>query len=92
MNSASNQADSLSALSRHYHLALQRYLASDPRGDLDSARELGRRAVLLELDTLEMARIHEIAMAALVMPDCVSGTCPKDEVTRGCHLMDAKCF
>ena len=92
MNSVSNQADNRNALSRHYHAALQCYLSNDPKGDLEPARELGRRPVLLELDTLEMARIHEIAMAALVMPECVSGTCPTEEVPRVCRLLEPKCF
>lgn len=66
MNLASNQQDKRSRFSRNYQAVLKNYLASDPHGDLESARELGRQALALELDTLDMARIHEIALAALM--------------------------
>ena len=73
------QAVRRSQFSREYHSALQAYLNNDPRGDLEPARELGRQAVLLGFDTLELARIHEIAMSALVSSEMSSGPGPTDE-------------
>ncbi len=62
MNLASHHPDKRSKLSLRYQGALRAYLASDPQGDLEIARHLGRQAVVLELDTLDLARIHEIAL------------------------------
>ena len=73
------QAVRRSQFSRGYHSALQAYLNNDARGDLEPAREFGRQAVLLGFDTLELARIHEIAMSALVLSEMSSGPGPTDE-------------
>ena len=62
-------------------------MANDPSGDLESARDLGRQAVLLGLDTLEMARIHEIAMSALVLTDHTPG--PPEEAGPGGQPIEA---
>ena len=62
-------------------------MANNPRGDLEPARDLGRQAVLLGLDTLEMARIHEIAMSALVLTDITSG--PSQEAGPGCRPVES---
>ncbi len=55
-------------LSRLYQAALQTYLRQGPGSNLEPAREVGRTAVSLGLETLDLARVHEIALAVLVMP------------------------
>lgn len=55
-------------LSQLYHAALQKYLKQAAGSDLEPARELGRQAVAMGLETLDMARVHEIALVALVLP------------------------
>jgi signal transduction histidine kinase len=63
-----------SELSRLYHAALEKYLKQGPVADMESARELGRHALRLGLETLDMARIHEIALVSLVLPNYSSKT------------------
>src|SRR6185295_19913888 len=48
--------------------ALRTHLKQDPPASLQPAQRLGRRAVVLGLETLDMARIHEQALAGLVSP------------------------
>lgn len=55
-------------LSRQYASALERQLKKGPRARLAPALELGRRAVALGLETLDLARIHHQAVAALELP------------------------
>jgi signal transduction histidine kinase len=64
----------LSDMSRLYLAALQAYLKAGPKADLEPARELGRHAMSLGLETLDLARIHEIALVALVLPGYSSST------------------
>ncbi|MEY4918409.1 MAG: hypothetical protein RL616_2322, partial [Verrucomicrobiota bacterium] len=52
-------------LSQQYVAALERHLKRGPGAGWQSALKLGRAAVALKLDTLELARIHEQALAAL---------------------------
>jgi signal transduction histidine kinase len=61
-------------LSRLYHAALKEYLKQGPSSGMDSARELGRRALRLGLETLDLARVHEIALVSLVLPGYSSST------------------
>ncbi|MFH0794364.1 MAG: histidine kinase, partial [bacterium] len=49
----------------HYQSALQKYLSQSPRASLRKARELGRRAIALGIETLDLARIHERMLIAL---------------------------
>ena len=65
MNSAQSMRRKLTALSRRYAAALRAHLEQGPRASLQPARGLGRQAVGLGLETLELARIHEGALAAL---------------------------
>jgi signal transduction histidine kinase len=74
MNSASNINDKRTELSRLYQLALQKTLKQGAATDLESARELGRHAMCLGLETLDMARIHEIALVSLVLPTYSAST------------------
>jgi signal transduction histidine kinase len=55
----------LSELSGWYLAALREFLERSPQASLEPARRLGRTAVALGLDTLDLARVHEGAVAAL---------------------------
>jgi signal transduction histidine kinase len=55
----------LIALSGQYLAALREYLAQSPRATLRPAQGLGRQAVAIGLETLDLARMHERALAAL---------------------------
>ena len=59
-----NLKATLDRLSRAYALALRNHLQG-PGGSLLAALRMGRRAVILGLETLELARIHERALATL---------------------------
>jgi signal transduction histidine kinase len=52
-------------LPQRYQAALRQYLQQDPRPSLESAQDLGRQAVALELKASDVARIHEAALAAV---------------------------
>jgi signal transduction histidine kinase len=54
-------------LSRRYADALRKHLKQGPRAGLQPARDLGRKAMVLDLETLDLARIHEQALIALVL-------------------------
>jgi signal transduction histidine kinase len=55
-------------LSQRYASALRKYLKQSSRASLQPARGLGRKAMALGLETLDLARIHEVALATLVPP------------------------
>jgi signal transduction histidine kinase len=57
----------LSALSRRYVTALRKHLQQGPRAipPRGTARALGRQAAALNLETLDVAKIHEEALPAL---------------------------
>jgi signal transduction histidine kinase len=55
----------LAGLSREYAAALRKYLKRGPRASLQPARGLGRKAMALGLETLDLARIHEQALISL---------------------------
>jgi hypothetical protein len=55
----------LIGLSQRYTTALRQHLEQGPRAGFVAALALGRRAVALGLETLDLARIHERAVAAL---------------------------
>ena len=59
----------LSRLSDQYLVALRRHFEQDPQVALSAARALGSLAVALGLETLDLAKIHELALAALIVPD-----------------------
>jgi len=58
----------VTGLSRRYQAALQKHLQRGPRTSPRSADGLGRRALTIGLETLDLARIHEQALTALVLP------------------------
>ncbi len=55
----------LTKLSRHYAKALRKHLSHGPRTSLRSAHDLGRQAVTIGLETLDMAKMHQEALATL---------------------------
>jgi len=55
----------LFALSQRYANALRKHLKKGLRGSLQPAAALGRQAVALGLETLDLARMHERAFATL---------------------------
>jgi signal transduction histidine kinase len=57
----------LAAFSRRYRASLRRHLKGH-RADPLPAGGLGRRALAIGLETLDVARIHEEALVALVLP------------------------
>ena len=60
-------------LSRRYVAALGKHLKQGLRASMEPALELGRQTVAIGLETLDLARIHEQALAALI-PDYSSRT------------------
>jgi signal transduction histidine kinase len=67
-------------LSQRYATALRKHLKLGPRGNLQSARGLGRRAVALGLETLDIARIHEIAVTAMKASSRRNGIARRSEI------------
>ena len=64
-NQHDNMKQKPNGLSQRYVAALRKHLKADPRASLQPALGLGRRAVVLGLETLELARIHERALVTL---------------------------
>jgi len=56
-------------LARRYLAALREHVQRGERAALQAAHGLGLRAVAMGLETLDIARIHETAMAELTSPD-----------------------
>src|SRR3989442_2642522 len=56
-------------LSRQYQAALRKHLQQRPGARPQPAQALGRQALSLGLETLDLARIHEQAMIKLISPD-----------------------
>ena len=65
LNPAYNMKRKLTALSRRYVKALRKHLLQGPRASLQPAHDLGCQAAALDLETLDVARIHDGALAAL---------------------------
>src|ERR1700722_9573072 len=63
----------LTGLSQQYVVALRKHLKQGPQASLQPALGLGRRAVALGLETLELARIHESALAKLELSNSKNG-------------------
>ena len=55
-------------LSRRYQAALRDHLKAGSRDGSAPAQRLGRRAMAIGLETLDLARMHEQALIALVLP------------------------
>ena len=69
MNSTPIMKRKLTGLQRRYQAALRNHLKQGPRASLQRARGLGRRAMSLGLETLDLARIHEHALITLASSD-----------------------
>ena len=69
----------LSDLSQQYAAALKKHLKQGARASLQPALNLGRQAVALGLETLELARIHEGALAALQLSNGRNGLSKRAE-------------
>jgi signal transduction histidine kinase len=70
----------LTGLSRRYVTALGKHLKQGPRASMQPALGLGRRAVILGLETLELARIHEQAIATLELAKKKDGFIKRAEI------------
>jgi signal transduction histidine kinase len=58
----------MNGLSRQYQAALRKHLKQGPRAGMQPAQGLGRQALTLGVDTLDLLRIHEQALITLVLP------------------------
>jgi signal transduction histidine kinase len=67
-------------LSHRYATALGKHLKQGPRASLLPALGLGRRAVVLGLETLELARMHEQAVATLELSKSGNGEFKRAEI------------
>jgi signal transduction histidine kinase len=67
-------------LSQRYASALRKHLRQGPRASLRPARGLGRHAVVLGLETLDVARIHEDALAELEASSSRDGIIKRAEI------------
>ena len=70
----------LSQLSDQYLAALRTYFEQGPDASLQGAQDLGRAAVASGLETLDLAKIHDRALAALLLPGCSSET--REDLTK----------
>ena len=68
------------ALSQRYVTALRKHLKQGPQASLQPARELGRRAVAVGLETLDVARIHGEALAILEASSSRDGIIERAEI------------
>ena len=75
-------ARKLNGLSQRYVAALRKHLKQSPRAvpPCGTAQDLGRRAMALGLETLDLARFHEQALITLVLPDYSAST--RDRMVR----------
>jgi signal transduction histidine kinase len=64
----------LASLSRRYQAALHKHLDQRRRASSQAADRLGREALDMGLETLDLARIHEKALIALFSPKHSPGT------------------
>ncbi len=84
VNSGCPMESKLANLSRRYQAALLRHLQQRPRGSLRAADGLGREALDLGLETLDLARVHEQALVALMAPSRAFGA--KDGVIKQAQM------
>jgi len=67
-------------LAGRYRAALRRHLKAGRTVKLQPALRLGRRAVVLGLETLELARMHEQALVALRLGGATKGTIKRAKI------------
>jgi signal transduction histidine kinase len=80
VNSAYIMKRKLIRLSRRYVTALKKHLKEGPLASLKPARGLGRQAVAIGLETLDLARIHEGALATLEASSSRDGIIKRAEI------------
>ena|ERR1041384_8230647 len=86
VNSANKMKRNLSAMSQQYVTALKKHPKQGPRASLEPARGLGRQAVAIGLETLDVARMHEGALATLESSSSRDGIIKRAEIfCRGHH-------
>jgi signal transduction histidine kinase len=79
-NSADVMKRKLIKLSQRYLALLQKHLKQGPQAPLRPAREVGRQAVALGLETLDVTRIHAEALATLEASSSRDGIIKRAEV------------
>ncbi len=67
-------------LSQQYVTALRKHLRQGPQASLQPARGWGRQAAVLDLETLDVARIHEGALATLEAASSRNGVIKRAEI------------
>ena len=75
-----NMKQKLIRLSQCYATALRKHLKRGPHNGLQPALRLGRLAVALRLETLELARIHERVLATLELSKSKDGLSKRAEI------------
>jgi signal transduction histidine kinase len=70
----------LSAFSERYLAALRKHLKQSPRASLEPARGLGSQAVAIGLETLDVAKVHDRALAALAASARKDGIIKRGEI------------
>jgi signal transduction histidine kinase len=70
----------LKRLSREYAAALRKHLKQGPRASLQPARAIGRQAVADALETLDVAKIHERALASIEASSSRNGVIKRAEL------------
>jgi len=67
-------------LSWGYATALHKHLKQGPRASLQPAHDLGRQALTIGLDTLDLAKIHDAALASLKVSSRRDGFIKRAEI------------
>ncbi len=67
-------------LSRRYVTALRKHLKQGPQAGLQPALALGRQAAALDLETLDVVKIHEAALATLEAASSRDGIIERAEI------------
>ena len=68
VNSGCLMEAKLTGLSRRYQAALRKHIEQGPRASPQSADKLGRQALAAGLETLDLAKIHQQALAVMAPP------------------------
>ena len=80
LNPAYNMKRKLTALSQRYVAALRKHLKQGLRASLQAAHDLGCQATALDLETLDVARLHDGALATLEVSNSRDGLIKRAEI------------
>ena len=69
MNLVINMTRKLTGLTRHYVTVLRRHIKPGAPASTAAAKKFGRQAMAADLETLDLAKIHEQALITLVLPE-----------------------